>query len=101
MVSDRIFGQTGASAREVIDSSEVRAGDIIIGFNSKGELFHVAIASENAHTIKTLSGAVKYGFATCDGNVNGGYVSWDYGSYASLYTSNNGDYRRAWTRYPE
>jgi len=100
MVSDRIFGQTNAPAREVTDSSEVRPGDIIIAFNSKDELCHVGIASSNVYTTKGLSGATYYAFHTCDGNVNGGYVSWN-SSNNYLGTQSTGTYIRAWTRYPE
>ncbi|MBD5160768.1 MAG: S-layer homology domain-containing protein [Oscillibacter sp.] len=96
MVSDRIFGQTGAPAREVTDPSKVRAGDILISLNGKGQLTHVSIASENAHN---LSGS--YVFTTCDGNSSGGYVYWNTNSYSTIGTITSNIVVKAFTRYPE
>ncbi|MBD5162937.1 MAG: S-layer homology domain-containing protein [Oscillibacter sp.] len=89
MVSDRIFGQTGAPAREVTDPSKIRAGDLLICLNSKGQLTHVAIVSSNASYNGTF-----WGFTICGGNSSGGYVSWD----TSLGSLN---INRCYTRYPE
>lgn len=70
MVSDRIFGQSGAPAREVTAPSKVRAGDFLICLNRDGKLTHVSIAISNASYNGTF-----WGFMTCGGNANGGYVS--------------------------
>ncbi|MBD5160690.1 MAG: S-layer homology domain-containing protein [Oscillibacter sp.] len=90
MVSDRIFGQTGAPAREVTDGSKVRAGDIVVSYNSKGQIAHAAIASGNAAYNGTF-----WGFTTCEGNFGGGLVQWNTGSIGLGTTV------RAYTRYPE
>lgn len=43
MVSERIFGETGAPAREVTEVSKLRPGDIIVSYNKDGSIYHVAI----------------------------------------------------------
>ncbi|MBD5161353.1 MAG: S-layer homology domain-containing protein [Oscillibacter sp.] len=89
MVSDRIFGQSGAPARQVTDASKIRAGDIIVMLNSKNQIRHVAIVTCDA----TYNGTF-WGYRYCDGNDNG-TVQWMESGLVGI----NGN--RIYTRYPD
>ena len=43
MVSERIFGKTGAPAREITDITKARPGDIVVKMRENGTVAHVAI----------------------------------------------------------
>lgn len=106
MVSERIFGETGAPAREVTDVSKLRPGDIIVRTDTAGKITHVAIV-EVVGQNPDLNNAWR--FSSCDGNTNanggtGGYVGWaDRSQYpgGTLGTARSGITTRAFTRYPE
>lgn len=76
MVSERIFGKTGAPAREVTDITKARPGDIVVKMSNDGwGVAHVCIfqSFEPAYTAYGFNySAIMY---TCDGNV-GGQVDW-------------------------
>ena len=105
MVSERIFGETGAPAREVTDASKLRPGDIIVRTDTAGKITHVAIV-EVVGQNPDLNNAWR--FDTCDGNTSanggtGGYVGWaDRNQYpdGTLGTARSGITTRAFTRYP-
>ena len=104
MVSERIFGKTGAPCREVTDVSEIRPGDIVYYFTSKDLARHVAII----YGVDMRNG-VPY-LRTCDGNV-AATVRWEDPVPDSTYTepltlgkenaSETGGYYRIFTRYPD
>lgn len=78
MVSNRIFGMTGAPTREVTDVTKARPGDIVIKFGSDGHIAHVNIFLQ--YTPANVTGPTgttssKPKIWTCDGNI-GGLVSW-------------------------
>lgn len=106
MVSERIFGESGAPAREVTDVSKLRPGDIIVNFDKNGKPGHVGIVEvvgQNPDLGNT------WHFSTCDGNTtssdpNTNYVSWaNRNQYpaGNLGTFRSGSSRRAFTRYPD
>lgn len=105
MVSERIFGETGAPAREVTDTSKVRPGDIIVCTDTAGKIAHVAII-EVVEQNPNFNNAWR--FSTCDGNTcanggTGGYVAWAHRNqhpYGTLGTAYSGCTTRAFTRYP-
>ncbi len=75
MVSERIFGKTGAPTREITDITKARPGDIVVEMNHKtGDLAHVAIFLQYvpAYTYAP-DGSMPYQpeIITCDGNSNG------------------------------
>ena len=101
MVSDRIFGRTGAPCREVTDPTKVRPGDIIVTMNDNGTIYHVGIVLQYVP-----AGANSLGkFKTCDGN-NGaragrvGTVYWGMSSYLYGGPSDLGTEYHILTRYP-
>lgn len=102
MVSERIFGKTGAPCREVTDLSKVRPGDIVVSVTD-GRVNHVSIALyyTPARTIFGVNESAE--IHTCDGNMSpnsngtGGTVSWDLGRPLS----NNRTTYHVLTRYPE
>ncbi|MDE7262295.1 MAG: S-layer homology domain-containing protein, partial [Oscillospiraceae bacterium] len=72
MVSELIFGKTGAPAREIYSVEDMRPGDIIFYIDeSTNVLKHVAIVTG----IQQIDDA--WYFYTCDGNF-GGKVAWDW-----------------------
>ena len=104
MVSDRIFGRTGAPCREVTDPAKVRPGDILVTMSSNGTIYHVGIILQYvpAGTRTPTSGAWSLDrFVTCDGNDGAragqvGKVYW--GMNSCLYIGNE---YHILTRYPE
>lgn len=98
MVSDAIFGQSGAPAREVTDPSKVRPGDICILFNAKGQLKHVSIATS---TPRNIDGTWRFDYCDAGGSLDAskGTVNW-HTSAADLWSNANGALR-AWTRYAD
>lgn len=104
MVSDRIFGRTGAPCREVTDLAKARPGDILVTMSSNGTIYHVGIILQYvpAGTRTPTSGAWSLDrFVTCDGNDGAragqvGKVYW--GMNSCLYIGNE---YHILTRYPE
>lgn len=93
MVSDAIFGQSGAPAHEVTDPSKVRPGDICILLNASGQLKHVSVAASTATYVDG-----KWRFDTCEGNKSG-KVAWETNG-ANMWSNANGALR-VWTRYAD
>lgn len=79
MVSERIFGKTGAPAREITDITKARPGDIVIKMSADGyNIAHACIFLQYTPanvTDPTGCTSSKPQIFTCDGNV-GGKVSW-------------------------
>lgn len=106
MVSNRIFGMTGAPTREVTDVTKAHPGDIVIEFGSDGRASHVSIflRYESAHTAYGIN--IKPAIHTCDGNSNG-EVYWDKcdgscsGKILHGGLSDFGTHIRIFTRYPD
>ena len=121
MVSNRIFGMTGAPAREVKSLDEARPGDIVVTFDGAGRAGHVAIFIEKVNNDPyILNGEIHYRrtafdengvghhdcfYHTCDGNVGSPsypdtrVVDWS-GEKAALGVG-PGTRVLIFTRYPE
>ena len=108
MVSDRIFGRTGAPCREVTDPAKARPGDILVTMSSNGTIYHVGIILQYvpAGTRTPTDGAWSLDrFVTCDGN-NGaragqvGKVCWGMNSCLYGGPSDIGTEYHILTRYP-
>ena len=100
MVSERIFGETGAPAREVTDVSKLRPGDIIVSYNKDGSIYHVGIVERVERNPDQNN---EWRYSKCDGNANG-CVSWSKMKQppaGELGTMRSGITARAFTRYPE
>jgi hypothetical protein len=103
MVSDRIFGRTGAPCREVTDFSKTRPGDILVKINPNGTVSHVGIVLQYVPAGMPLpNGGVgsQDKFITCDGNLGAlygevGKVTW--GLPNTVFTNSN---YHVLTRYP-
>ena len=107
MVSNRIFGSTGAPFREVTDIKNVRPGDVLVSYDKKNVVTHVMIAlSVGEPYANKVLGGVMYNVTTTDGNANS-KVTWDLsrGIWNNLGSANyneySGIYYRAFTRYPD
>lgn len=107
MVSERIFGKTGAPAREITDITKARPGDILIKMNSAGTaMTHVCIFLGYAPAYTAYGVNVKPSIHTCDGNMNG-EVYWDKcdGSFSGTILqgglSDIGTRIHILTRYPD
>ena len=101
MVSDTIFGKSGAPAREIYSIADARPGDIVYKINTTtNTISHVAIIT----CVGTVNGKAMAN--TCDGNVDNQVVwgSWDpaagFGTYGMTSKSGGIQYR-IFTRYPE
>lgn len=71
MVSDRIFGRTGAPCREVTDPAKARPGDILITIGSNGAIYHVGIVLQYVPAGVWANGGMSPDtdkIITCDGN---------------------------------
>lgn len=103
MVSERIFGETGAPAREVTDVNKVRPGDIVVQYDENGKIYHVAIAEVIGRNQYQNN---EYRYATCDGNSgpdDAGYVSWadkNTDPWGAIGKRPSGITIRVFTRYP-
>ena len=108
MVSDRIFGRTGAPCREVTDPTKVRPGDILVTMSSNGTIYHVGIILQYVPAGVWVNQSMNPNndrFVTCDGN-NGaragqvGKVYW--GMKTTLYNgmADLGTRLHVLTRYP-
>lgn len=76
MVSERIFGKTGAPAREITDVTKARPGDIVIKMSNDGwSIAHVCIFQKYEPAYTDRGFTYKARILTCDGNV-GGQVDW-------------------------
>lgn len=102
MVSERIFGKTGAPAREITDVTKARPGDIVIFMNDTGNaMAHVSIFIEYKPAHTTQYGTnVKAKIYTCDGNVSG-KVDWTHPNTLYNGLSDIGTKVHILTRYPE
>ena len=109
MVSDRIFGRTGAPCREVTDPAKARPGDILVTMSSDGTIYHVGIILQYVPAGVRVNQSMNPNndrFVTCDGN-NGaragqvGKVRW--GMKTTLYNgmADLGTRLHVLTRYPE
>lgn len=100
MVSERIFGTTGAPAREVTNVSDLRPGDIIIQYNKNGECSHVGIVE---FIEQNPDQGNEWRYAMCDGGATHP-IQWssDIGQHAQgrLGALYSGASNRAFTRYP-
>ena len=100
MVSETIFGQSDAPAREVYSFKDARPGDIVYKINAKTKAIeHVSIVT----TVNLVNGT--WLAATCDGN-SAGKVAWNWDEETGLgnwgMQSSNGTYTyRIFTRYPQ
>ncbi len=105
MVSDTVFGTSGAPGREVTDTNEIRPGDLVICLNNKGETLHACVVTKVEMTTNRITNKPVTLVHTCDGNVNGGYVQWDIARpIIGLGVGNNTGYTtcyRVVTRYPD
>ena len=104
MVSDTIFGMSGAPAREVTKVTDLRPGDMLFKFDANtGKTLHACIVL----SVDEPDYRGYYRVHTCDGNMNGGYVYWDQGpNTMTQVTMGAGIVQglyiyRAFTRYPE
>ena len=100
MVSETIFGQSGAPAREVYSIKDARPGDLLYKIQN-GRLAHVAIVT----SVVKNSDDGTWRFSSCDGNING-KVSWtwnnEYGFGSNGLTNLSGSITyRIFTRYPD
>ena len=106
LVSDYIFGQTGAPMRK-IDFKSARPGDILITLYSNGEICHVLAITDNAIHDNEIGG---WGVKTTDaatptkGDLNAYTIEWPNGTggyggivYDDGYGANT---KEVWTRYP-
>lgn len=103
MVSERIFGKTGAPGREVTNINNIRPGDIVIKFSNTGTLVHVSIVTSTEMSTNNYGSVARV--YTCDGNINTGYVLWDTVRFiGGLGIGNNPGNSttsyRVFTRYP-
>ena len=100
MISEYLFGKTGAPCRRVTDPSKVRVGDIVVYLHENGIPRHYAIVSIGAtYSYNKVYNVGSYHFGTCDGNVvikGTGYVNWSETAGSSL-----SDTCHVYTRYPD
>lgn len=99
MVSERIFGKTGAPARRVTELKDVRPGDIIYSVSGDGKSAgHIGIVYE----IRRDNSGNTTGYKVCDGNIlignNPGVVKWFYDGENGW--ERMGPYDWIFTRYP-
>lgn len=108
MVSERIFGKTGAPAREITDITKARPGDIVIRMNSSGtSVGHVGIFLQYVPANTPRPDGVTSSrptIVTCDGNMGSstgnGTVDWYYPNNLSNGLSDFGTRYHILTRYP-
>ena len=111
MVSNRIFGMTGAPTREVTDITKARPGDIVIKMYADGSgVGHVGIFLQYVPANTPWpDGSIspKPGFVTCDGNLGGvnnrpgGTVTWYMPNTLYNGLDDIGTRIRIYTRYPD
>ena len=109
MLSDRIFGRTGAPCREVTDPTKVRPGDILVTMSSNGTIYHVGIILQYVPAGVWANGGMTPNndrFVTCDGNdgARAGQVGKVYWGMESFLGNGFGDIGTGYhilTRYPE
>lgn len=107
LVSDYIFGQTGAPARK-ITFMKARPGDIVFHLKPNGEIRHVAIITSKPYHDNDMSAwtaeTTDAGTAV-KGNYNTYYITWteDFnGSGVVVYDDGYGaNLIEIWTRYPD
>ena len=104
MVSERIFGKSGAPCREITDVTKARPGDIVIKMSSDDCPAHVCIflSYEPGYMFygTTDSFYIKPNILTCDGNVNG-KVDWDGPNTLYNGLDDIGTRILIFTRYPD
>ena len=94
MVSNTIFGVSGAPAREIYSIEDLRPGDILVRYRN-GVPSHIAIIAR----VGIYCGQPAY--VTCDGNISGA-VNWPtpYSTMNRSLSGSNGYSVRLFTRYP-
>lgn len=100
MVSERIFGKTGAPAREVTDITKARPGDVVVKMSRNGGIAHVNIflSYEPAYTQYGINNMAT--IYTCDGNISG-EVSWNHPNTLYNGLDDIGTRIHILTRYPD
>ncbi len=108
MVSERIFGKTGAPAREITDITKARPGDIVVCMNAeRNGISHVGIFLQYVPANTPCPSGSTYSvpaFITCDGNLGsktGGTVTWNHVNPMWNGFSELGTAYHILTRYPE
>jgi len=112
MVSDRIFGTTGAPIHEVTDPLDIRPGDIRVSYDGNGNPRHVGIMLSISETKYDWNGNPYWNYTTCDGNYGAphgaiGTVGWGSTGTISLGLGEENwyelydQYHRVFTRYPD
>lgn len=106
LVSDYIFGQTGAPMRK-IDFKSARPGDILVILEPNGDVYHVLAIISNAHHDDDIEG---WGVKTTDAgrppnaSISAYTIGWDddIGGYGGIvYDDGYGaSTKEVWTRYP-
>ena len=106
LVSDYIFGQTGAPMRK-IDFKSARPGDILVTLEPNGDVYHVLAIISNAHHDDDIEG---WGVKTTDAgrppnaSISAYTIGWDddTGGYGGIvYDDGYGaSTKEVWTRYP-
>lgn len=100
MVSERIFGKTGAPAREITDVTKARPGDIVVKMNAAGtSITHVSIFLSYTPGYTAYGVNVKPELITCDGNISGA-VQWSHTNTLSGGLGDIGTRIHILTRYP-
>lgn len=100
MVSERIFGTTGAPAREVTDVSKLRPGDIVLSYDKDGKIKHAAIVE---YVGRNPDQGNEWRYGACEANANSP-ICWETaGQYPTgrLGMLSSGSSRRAFTRYSD
>jgi len=105
MVSERIFGKTGAPAREITDITKARPGDIVICMNATGNaMSHVGIFQSYKPGYTAYGVTNQPEIITCDGNLNSstgaGTVTWYHPNILRGGLSDIGVRYHILTRYP-
>lgn len=105
MVSERIFGKTGAPAREVTDITKARPGDIVVKTTGTGYISHVGIFLSYKPSYTAYGVTNQPEIITCDGNMNSfvgaGTVDWCYPNTMHGGLSDLGSSIHILTRYPD
>lgn len=94
MISEYLFGMTGAPCRRVTDPDKVRVGDITVSFDKNGRVTHYGIVATTEYRVNS-NGIGYWYYGTCDGNMNG-QVHW-----STVTASRPSEYHHVYTRYPD
>jgi len=99
MVSERIFGKTGAPAREITNITKARPGDIVVKMDDSGNMYHVSIFLSYIPAYTQYGINNKAEILTCDGNI-GGQISWNKPNTLHNGLNDIGTAYHILTRYP-